>query len=323
MSASTESLPWYSKAPVAVAAWFSALLFAAFLCAVVAMGPGFDEGLLFVLGLVCLAASAALSRVSTGLFTDQLALAISGGAHAATLIGYSGTQGNPGPWLFPMGAAVLCAGLYHVHRQAMHRFLSVLAVLALTFGWLCVDHAWISGHLVAAGSVLLAGYLLTAGAPGEEYRPAILALATGGAIAALAHLHPSAAWLYRVRGADPQVAAWIGAAALAAGMLAFLAWAAGGWEPLRRPPFSITCTVVVGLAALGMPGVLIALGLMTIGFLRKDTSVSTLGLVLLPLFLGGYYYNLAVDLYTKSFLLMGSGVTLLLARLALPKEVEA
>ena len=44
MSRPADDRPWYMKAPVAFAAWFAAFFFGLFLAGIVAMGPGFDEG---------------------------------------------------------------------------------------------------------------------------------------------------------------------------------------------------------------------------------------------------------------------------------------
>lgn len=317
MSGPPAPRPWYLAVPVTLAAWFAAVFFGLFLAGLVAMGPGFDGAVLLVLGAISVGGAAALSRASTGLFTDQLALAVSGGGHVAVLVGVAELLRWPDPWILPVTSAVLCVALYGVHTQATHRFLSVLSVVLATTFWLGAERAWAAGHLVAAGSVLAGGFLLTRGAPGREHRPAILALVFGGPLTTLVLNHrASYAWFSR---SGPGLAPehWLAAFLLAGGTVALLRWLAPG-ASLRTPPLSLACTVTLALAALGMPGVMISIGLMALGFLRRDAAVSTLGVVFLPLFLGTYYYSLDVDLYTKSLLLMGSGAALLLARLALP-----
>jgi len=68
------------------------------------------------------------------------------------------------------------------------------------------------------------------------------------------------------------------------------------------------------LSFIGVPGILFALLLIFYGTRQADNLLLLPGLFLLPYSLGAYYYLLQVDLATKSYLLMGSGVLLLVLR---------
>jgi uncharacterized membrane protein len=105
-------------------------------------------------------------------------------------------------------------------------------------------------------------------------------------------------------------------ATVAAALFFIAAWAAGGGSALR-PFIALWIGLAVALAAiacLGLAGVLLGLFFLLLGFSVQSRALLCLGLIVLPVFLADYYYNLQIDLLAKSGLLIGSGVVLLLLR---------
>jgi uncharacterized membrane protein len=93
-------------------------------------------------------------------------------------------------------------------------------------------------------------------------------------------------------------------------------WAAGGMAVLRQkaPLFIGLILALLYLVALGSGGVILALLLLLLGFSLQHHAILGLGLILFPIFLTHYYYNLDLDLLAKSGVLIGSGFVMLLLR---------
>lgn len=72
--------------------------------------------------------------------------------------------------------------------------------------------------------------------------------------------------------------------------------------------------VVVCAMTTSAPGIIGAIGLLTLGFFRRDKVVMALGIACLGLFLSSYYYNMGLTLLQKSEILVLCGAVLLIAR---------
>jgi uncharacterized membrane protein len=68
------------------------------------------------------------------------------------------------------------------------------------------------------------------------------------------------------------------------------------------------------LGIVGTPGVLAGLLLLGLGFALQERTLTSLGLVFLPLFLALHYYQMDITLLQKSIALAAAGLTLLVVR---------
>src|SRR5690606_13533345 len=107
---------------------------------------------------------------------------------------------------------------------------------------------------------------------------------------------------------------WPANVVLAAALIWLYAWAAGGVARLKEEPLVVAVVATVCLATFTTPGVLAAIGLLVLGYARRVALLLTMGGAFFPVFLVVFYYELETSLLTKSYLLMGSGAVLLLAR---------
>ena len=98
---------------------------------------------------------------------------------------------------------------------------------------------------------------------------------------------------------------------LTAALIALIGWAAGGVEKLKSEPLSAAAAGALCLGIVSAPGILLAVGLMILGYTQHDKVALILGGLLLPLFLSLYYYNLDLTLMAKSGILIASGAVLL------------
>ena len=83
---------------------------------------------------------------------------------------------------------------------------------------------------------------------------------------------------------------------------------------LREPWLIIAIVSTLLLGIFTSPGILVAIGLLTIGYAFCGRMLTALSFLFLPCFLVFFYYALNVDLAHKSWIIGGSGVLLLLVR---------
>lgn len=100
---------------------------------------------------------------------------------------------------------------------------------------------------------------------------------------------------------------------LGVALISLILWIAGRKGSLGREPVVASLLGAVALALLSNAGILLAIGLMILGFATHRPGHTMLGL-LFALFFGFlYYYNLDLSLLQKSMILIMSGALLLLA----------
>ena len=109
---------------------------------------------------------------------------------------------------------------------------------------------------------------------------------------------------------------WLNALAFVSATALF-AFIQGGLRHLAKRENLIVVAVIALLAAVSMHGVLLALCLLALGHVRHDRVLWAIGLIYLPVFLFSYYYTLNLDLLTKSYILVASGLAILGARYVL------
>jgi uncharacterized membrane protein len=99
-------------------------------------------------------------------------------------------------------------------------------------------------------------------------------------------------------------------------LIGVVIWAAGGKETAPRfaLPYAGLACALAAIIWLGAGGVLLPLLLIILGFSIQSGGILGIGLILLPIFLFNYYYNLHLDLLAKSVALAGAGLALLLLR---------
>ena len=104
---------------------------------------------------------------------------------------------------------------------------------------------------------------------------------------------------------------------LALGLIGIFIWVSGGIKKIKYSTLAFVSVLAILLSLISAPGILSAISLIVLGYLKHENVLRVLGLLILPVFLILYYYNLDVSLMQKSLILMGSGLVLLLGRLYL------
>jgi hypothetical protein len=301
--------PWFVKAMLGIAAWFSSLLF---LIAVASfMGSWFDHASTrAILGVIaCLLATVYFRKRASSVFWDQIFFILALLGQMLIVSEIPGRFFNTAsPWLL---AAAVEAFVLIAIPYSPNRFLSALAALV------CLHYAmffWsLSGLFVPACLAALAVALHY-----QWKMPRLLpmvALALG--LAPLLSAGSAKPW-WRMMGNDSLVItlpAWLWQAGLIA------AWLGVIYALLQRvtaKPFSpenagiwlLACLLAAGTWP--VPLALFALAVLCLGFSQRDKFLEGIGVIQLLWAVGYYYYALETTLLLKSLTLSALGGVLLL-----------
>jgi hypothetical protein len=324
--AAGRELPLYMHALVGVGAIIAGAFFVGFLGA--AQLIHFDsEGGLIVWGLIFVGFAILLRAVAregndntiTSSFLTQASFCLMATGKVLFTIGFAqlftskeGYTANEG-WGASLALLMLTAATYHVFPMSIDRFLSALATFVSIFFNLVSEHSAPGAVPIAinaffAAQLGLAAFLITSGRITKDYLP--IAYAAIGALCAVAIFFAMRSEIGRY-GYRQDFSPAIINILLTVALIALIGWAAGGIEKLKSEPLSVAAAGALCLGVISTPGILLAVGLMILGYAQHDRVALILGGLLLPLFLWLYYYNLDLTLVAKSGILVASGAVLL------------
>jgi uncharacterized membrane protein len=304
----SSSLPWFVKIFVGISAWIAAILITAFLFLIGLI----DIQQSLLLGIVFCGIAIAISRLpKTNTFFEQLALALSLTGQVLAIVGFFELFDET---LAPVTIAVfiLEALLIWLHRDSVLRFISTLVITVFIIvliwdeGILEILHVFILA--LTAGILLInimenqldvLGFSEISGPVGSALTVALMGILT---IPQWDEFHID--W-------------WITAVIQACFLMFLLGWIFNDLGHKVTDPLvlilSAGCLLLL-VPALRMPGILTALLILVLGFWRSNRWLMGLASVFLVYYISYYYYSLELTLLTKSIILMGSGLILLLVR---------
>jgi uncharacterized membrane protein len=335
-----SDLPWYLPIIVAIGAWVASCFFLGSAIVLIGWQDEHKTTIGFI-GVALLIIAVAVGRQKWGVFVGQCALAVSLAGQAMIYYGFVNEH------FHPLGMATvisigLAALLYVAYPNFLSRLMTCFAALQLTLFWI---YAGDNGELFSGAQRVqsdlsqlilfywafhLAAICWCFLRPRHSVLFAPLGYALIASLAAWQVENLSNVW---VRSTEISYSVpWVewmffhlrtGLTALT--LFGVSIWAAGGIFLLREKA-SLFMGLALALAALvwlGSGGVLLALLLMLLGFSLQNRAVLGLGIILFPIFLAHYYYNLNLDLLAKSGVLIGSGMVVLLLRAGLARWVFA
>jgi uncharacterized membrane protein len=112
---------------------------------------------------------------------------------------------------------------------------------------------------------------------------------------------------------EPETPMWPLQFVFGLALLAAIVWTVGK-DRLTHEPVACALALAVALSLVSAPGLLASLALIIVGYARDNRVLTSVGILHVPVFLFYFYYALDMDLLSKSWLLMGTGLILLLAR---------
>jgi hypothetical protein len=303
--------PIHIKLLAGFGAWLSALFFFAFLfvsdLVPKSCGPMIAHGVFY------LGAAVLLRRSSATIFATQFALVLSITGNLLVISGIGVEIHREPACLLVLCAcqAVLCAIVYPVFNDAIYRFLSPLAVIGLAVAWISDRGMQDFLHLLIVAETVATGALFFLVQDRGRLRPLRYAMvASLPATILLVTLLATAIGVTRDLGKTPL---WPSSAVLAAALIALFI-RLGGRARLKEEWMVVAIVAVILLGAITSPGVLVAIGLLVMGYALGERILLGMAFMFLPVFLTLFYYALDVNLAYKSWTLAGSGAVLLATR---------
>ncbi|MDO8735509.1 MAG: DUF4401 domain-containing protein [Thermoleophilia bacterium] len=310
--------PWYIKMLTAIGAIIAAAMFAIFIGMVAPLSKPELLGLIFIAGALI------LTFTLHNMFVHDLAIALSIGGQFAVLAGIEQhhllgrTADNF--WQLAIVAIILCAALYPFFTSPVHRFITCAAAIGLTTAWALEAEQFHLLHLLVLAEAVGASLMLANSRYYSWMKPLAYALAAALPATVMVLTAVSGEKFPGMNIDENMTALWPSNIILAAGILFLLWWMADeGWSLISEPA-AIVLAAVVALGFLTTPGILAGIALLMFGYALGDRFITFLGVVFLPVFLGFYYYDLNVDLLTKSGILAASGLILLACRFLLARR---
>jgi len=302
-----SSDPLYIRVLAGAGAWGSVAFFLAFL-ELAHLFPHTGAGMI-VFGVILLAAAVVLRRIGGKTFVSQLALALAIAGNSLAVIGLTEGVGYRMELLYiGLAQAFITALVYPFFRDVIYRFLAPVTAIALLFVWI-VDYESLALVHVTIAALGVAFYFLFFE---FERTRALMPLKYAVAVSLLG----ASAFLTAI-GCSPyeefNLSLWPSRVFLTLGVAAVFV-RLGGLNRIRSERMITALAAAILFGAVSNPGLILAVGLLAMGYARDDRGLISLAIAFLPPFLFLYYYDLNIDLAYKSWALLLGGTILLGAR---------
>lgn len=316
--------PWYIRTMVGFGAWLASLLLIGF---VGGMSIAMDGGYL-VVGLGLIVAALVLRKRFDTDFVVQCTLAVSLAGQAIFVYGITefGWSGNIEPIL--MIIVIMNAILFVVFPDRIHRVLMILfasGTFATLLYFLEFNAAVpLLGPAFAAALIFIQKHQVRFAANG--FGAFVRPLTNGLMLSAFGFLLLSTIYILPELGIDFQFypRPWISTLLFGA-LVLYLGTQL--WPQVLDGGKAVATQIVQGLmlvviaAAWAAPGLLLALIVTMLGASSGNRTFVSAGIAFLAVFVGTYFYGIEITMLTKSITLVGTGVTILLARWLILKFV--
>jgi hypothetical protein len=310
LQAQTPSDPIYIKLLSGFGAWVAAPFLFMFLALIHVIGD--DPQKMFVVGLLSLVATVVLARVSKNTFLSQFALAMSFAGHFLILASFDKSGRVDKMGILAVTQSILCILVYPFFPNVVYRFAMPLFAVGLGLGWAYESKHAQTLNLFVAVQMLACGWFLFWDKKPPSLRPLQYVFAVGLPATVLFMTFINI-FMFDLFG-EPKFFYWPARAILAAGLIVAML-KLGGWSKSLKKEWMIMAIIVTCLfGAFTTPGILVAIGLLALGYGLSDKILTAIALIFFAVFLVLFYYALDVTLLHKSYILAGSGLGLLLVR---------
>ncbi|ATB42462.1 hypothetical protein CYFUS_007940 [Cystobacter fuscus] len=318
------STPWFVNVLSGLGAWVASLFLVIFLALFLLDG---NKTGAIVVGLLITAGAVVLRRASAHVFVTQLALSAGLAGQGFFLMGVDRLSRSEA--VLALAALVLQLVLLVVYPDTLQRFLSTLfAGLSLLYLLRTLAPAVVADVALVGLTALAHVLLLQQGRFQSRARIAPLVTPTAfGLITTLFWVLLMRTWfqdfyryLFDREGGVPAGVLTLGLAAVTL----YSAWRV--MEETQAGPggaAGVTAFAALALTALltlNTPGVIAALGVLMLGFHRRNTVLLGLAVLFILVFGVSYYYDLKMTLLAKSLALLGSGLLMLGLRLFIARR---
>lgn len=298
--------PHYIKILAGVGAWVSALFLGSFVGMFFGLSGGVGS---LVAGLLFMAGGIGLSRAKDTLFFSQLSLALVLTGNGFVLTGSQLLIGRQSIFPTVLTQGLVCVVAYPLYANSIYRFIAPLAFVTLATSWIVVERISVALHVLIAAEAILAGFLLLR----RQESPSIRPLAYSSAFmlpATLLFMNLTQVGEWGMKFREPL---WPSSIVLTIGLIAVYIVLAGGRDKIRKLWMILAIILTAMLGVITTPGILVAIGLLLIGYSFGERALVGMSFLFLSAFLFLFYYAMNLDLMSKSWVIGGSGILLIIA----------
>ena len=308
-----QELPLYLRILLGISALIASLCFIGFLIIseiISVNSKALLWGLIFVGGASFLAkTSKDKDNTVKHNFLIQSSLCAMGVGKILFVMGFSIMFSRYSDWVITLAILIITALTYHVYRMSIDRFLSTLAIftsllliiqIKMIFHASTNNNAEIVLNLSFLIQMILAGFLLTHGRIRRDYIPIAYATAFSLCLTVIyIIIYFNVTFMNII---------------LTLSLVGLIGWAAGNLKKMKTEPLMLASLGSLLFGIISAPGVTLSICLMLIGYAKHEKFLLLMGILLMPVFIFLYYYNLDISLMAKSGVLVGSGIILLTGR---------
>lgn len=271
-------------------------------------------GLLFIAVAIFLPKTSRHSKVKDSFFIQIFCFAM-GVGKTMFVIGFAKMLGKGGLGI-TLSILLITTATYHLYHISIDRFLSTLAFLVSLFLNIITDSYFaifteIALNLFFFILIILAGVLFTYGKTTRTYTPLAYAIVFSLCIIVIYFTIQSKIGPWNNFHTHSLI--YINAI-LTFSLVGLIGWAAGNIKKLRNEPLMVASFGAILLGIISAPGVIFSICLIVLSYAKHERLLLVFAILLLPMFIFLYYYNLDINLMAKSQILMGSGMILLAGR---------
>lgn len=299
--------PLYIRALIGAGAWFASF----FLLLFVGLCIGFtEEKGAIVFGLGFLVAAVFIEKNAKALFLEQisLVLAISGNI---LFVGGLAVLFDDHEILIGLFLHIMvCCAMYILFNNSFYRFIAPLGVVIIAIVWVYDSRTFEITHIIVLLEMILVGILISLKKPSSFFLPLTYAAylmfpSTVLFISLFGYLH-----IYNGSWGNM----WNSSVFICCGLIWLFIKLAGGNKKIKEPWMILLVISTIALGAFSTPGILVAIGLLVLGYAFDDRLLTMISYAFLITFLILFYYSLSANLLEKSLMIAGSGFLLLLVR---------
>jgi hypothetical protein len=305
--------PLYIRILSGIGAWVAAIFLILFLgiSGIIQGGMGaFICGILFLIGGI------GVAKASKGTFVNQLSLALVFSGNLLVLIGAGEVSRLHHLYVFVITHAIVCMIVFPLFSNSIYRFVAPTVLAALLTAWIIEQKLFVLMHFLIAAETFFAGTLLLLKKRQAWVGPLLYsaALMLPTTLLLMNLTHAQLGEFANVWGRGFKEPLWPSSLLLTLGLIYLYFQLAGGKKLFHNSLliFAVLSTILLGIVT--TPGILVAVGLLIVGYAFDDRILTGFSYLFLLCFLVVFYYTLNIDLASKSWVIGGSGVILLVIR---------
>ncbi len=305
--------PLYIRILSGIGAWVAAVFLILFLgiSGIIQGGIGAVIcGTLFLIGGI------GIAKATKGTFVSQLSLALVFSGNLLVLIGAGEVFRFRNLLLFVIAHAIVCIIVFPFFSNGIYRFVAPTALAALMTAWIIEQKLFVLIHFLIAAETFFAGTLLLLKKRRAWVEPLLYsaALMLPTTLLLMNLTHATLGELADVWGRGFKEPLWPSSLFLTTGLIYLYFQLAGGKKLFHSSLLILAVLSTILLGIVTTPGILVAVGLLIAGYAFDDRILTAFSYLFLVCFLVVFYYTLNIDLASKSWVIGGSGVMLLVIR---------